>query len=81
MENVTYQHFDARVFTGPMAIQAGGAFVAAAFAQCPVQFIMNVVPDGVTVSVTVSMDDWPDDEQFGPWFDELMVAMCITVED
>lgn len=80
---LTYQHFTLRVFEGEGSLAVARAFAAA---------VQDVHPeltfDGGSWTVLISdgeswvdMENWPDGEAFGPWFDRFMTDNNVTVLD
>jgi hypothetical protein len=59
------------------AVAAGMAFKAQAEAQCGQTLESVLIPCGISIH----MEDWFSDMEFGPWFDALMKELDVEVFD
>ena len=75
----TGQYYTDRVLQGPRWLEAAEDFVDLAGRQADKVF--SVLPDGDGMGCTIDLEEWPDDDEFGAWFNEWIQRWDITVQD
>lgn len=73
----TYQNMTDRVFEGASAKEAAEAFARLAGEQVGSSFPVS----GNADYYAVDLDEWPDDEMFGDWFEALCADLDIDIVD
>lgn len=78
---VTYQYYFSRIFKGPGSVALVKEFSHRASEQCGCNFVAYSGQSEGDEFGAVDLEKWPDDQSFGPWFDELMYRYEFEVID
>ena len=77
-QGVTGQYYTSRIIEGPRALEAAEDFTRLAGAQVGNE---GFPVTGVEARASIDLDEWPDEEGFGPWFAAWATRWNLTVED